>query len=147
MPKTELEKSADAKRKRLDLFYRITPEEEVAIEQYQRAVGLYIVMGPTTEATGTDHDHTTGLIRGRLDFRLNRALGLVEAMSKSTGDSVSQLLHALAKYYDMEPATQALGSQRFGLIGKAKRKKRMVYGSPNGPLPVEKKVKKPKKTK
>lgn len=145
--KTPEEKAADSSRKRLWDFYRITPEEQLTIEQYQRNYGLWILMGPSTGATGTDHDHTTGRVRGRLDFRLNRAMGMIETMARSTGDSISELLNGLARYYDMDVVEKALGSPRYGLIGKAQRKKKMVYGSPNGPLPVEKKAKKPKKSK
>lgn len=146
MPKTDAEKSADAKRKRLWMFYRITPEEQVEIENYQRTHDMAILMGESEDSTGTDHDHTSGLIRGRLDFRLNKALGILEQYAKSAKTDLKDILDRLSAYMLFPPATSVLGP-RYGLIGKAQKKKRMVYGSPNGPLPVEKKVKKPKKTK
>jgi len=149
MKKTPEQKSADAKRARLWLLYRITPEENIAIEKHQREIGMGILMGSSEESTGTDHDHTTGMIRGRLDFRINRSLGLLEAYAKSLPDGVTlaDVIHALDAYMQQPPATYVLG-MRYGLIGKAKVKKRMVYGSAFGPLPVVKKPrKKPKKDK
>jgi len=143
MKKTPEQKSADAKRARLWLLYRVTPEENIEIEEHQRDIGMGILMGSSEESTGTDHDHTTGLIRGRLDFRINRALGLLEAYAKSRFEvsvSLADVIHALDAYMQCPPATYVLG-MRYGLIGKAKKKKRMVYGSAFGPLPVAKKVK------
>lgn len=68
-----------------------------------------------------DHNHKTGLIRGLICWNCNRALGLLK-------DSlISALL--LAGYLAYPPAVQVLGD-RYGLIGKAKRKKKMVYGGP-----------------
>ena len=143
MKKTPEQKSADTKRARLWLLYRVTPEENIEIEAYQRSIGLGILMGTSEESTGTDHDHTTGLIRGRLDFRINRSLGLLEAYAKSLPDGVTlaDVIHALDAYMQLPPACYVLG-MRYGLIGQAKRKKSMVYGSAFGPLPV---VKKPRK--
>lgn len=154
MTQTPEEKAAAAEAARLMLYYRLTPDMVLKIEQWQRENGLAILMGHSTLSTGTDHAHDSGLIRGRLDFRLNKALGLVEAFtSKLTDNELFELgisplrnktaavLGALSIYMDIIPAVQAIGSV-YGLIGKAKRKKKMVYGSPNGPLPPVKKVKK-----
>lgn len=156
MTQTPEEKSAAAERARLWLYFRLTPEQVLAIEEYQREHGLSMLMGHSTESTGTDHEHKTGLIRGRLDFRLNKALGLVEAFtSKLSLDDFTQLgavtqdqataavFELLARYMTLLPAVQAVGPV-YGLINKAKRKKHMIYGSPDGPLPE---VKKPKKVK
>lgn len=148
MKKTPEQKSADAKRARLWLLYRVTPEENIEIEAYQRSIGLGILMGTSEESTGTDHSHDSGLIRGRLDFRINRALGLLEAYATSLPDGVTlaDVIHALDSYMQQPPATYVLG-MRYGLIGKAKKKKHMIYGSPFGPLPEVKKAKKAKKIK
>jgi hypothetical protein len=151
---TPEEKSAAAERSRLWLYYRLTPEQVIAIEAWQRAHGLSMVMGQSTLSTGTDHDHKTGMIRGRLDFRLNKAIGLVEAFTSKLTDAdyrelgafnmdqaTAAVLLLMSSYFTLMPAVQAVGAV-YGLIGKAKRKKTMIYGSPNGPLPSVKKAKK-----
>ena len=157
MTQTPEEKSAAAERQRLMLYYRLTPEQVVAIEEWQRDHGLSMVMGHSTMSTGTDHDHKTGLIRGRLDFRLNKAIGLVEAFTSKLSDedyralgafnvtqATAAVLQLMSAYFTLMPAVQAVGPV-YGLIGKAKRKKVMIYGSPDGPLPLVKKAKKVKK--
>jgi hypothetical protein len=157
MTQTPEEKSAASERARLMLYYCLTPEQVLAIEDLQRRQGLAMLMGPSTMSTGTDHCHKTGLIRGRLDFRLNKALGLVEALTskltpsemeymgaQNIDDATAIIFDLMASYVRMKPAVTALGPV-YGLIGKAKRKKTMIYGSPDGPLPPVKKAKKVKK--
>jgi len=46
----------------------------------------------------------------------------------------------LANYLATPTAPQALGKETYGLIGKAKSKKIMIYGSPNGPVKLAKKA-------
>jgi hypothetical protein len=146
MTQTPEQKAAAAEAARLMLYYRLTPEQQLMIEAYQREHGLAMLMGHSTLSTGTDHDHKTGMIRGRMDFRLNKALGLVEAFtSKLTLDdwnslgaatldeATSAVLSMMAHYMTIIPAMQAVGPV-YGLIGKAKRKRKMIYGSPDGPL-------------
>ena len=157
MTQTPEEKATASERARLMLYYRLTPEQVVAIEEWQRDHGLSMVMGHSTMSTGTDHDHKTGLIRGRLDFRLNKAIGLVEAFTSKLSDedyralgafnvtqATAAVLQLMSSYFTLMPAVQAVGPV-YGLIGKAKRKKTMIYGSPDGPLPPVKKAKKVKK--
>lgn len=111
-----------AKNRRLMLLYRITLDEQRRIEAFQRASpSLRLLLGRNM---GTDHCHRTGLIRGRLDWRINKAYGLLE---KVAPDNLSEVLRALADYHDYPPAVAAIGA-RFGLIGQAKVKKKMVYG-------------------
>jgi len=150
---TPEEKATAAERQRMWLYYRLTPEQVLAIEAYQREHGFAMLMGHSTLSTGTDHAHDSGLIRGRLDFRLNKALGMVEAFTSKLSlaefeclgvstktEAAAEILTLLGRYMHMLPAMQAVGPI-YGLIGKAKRKKKMIYGSANGPLPVEKKKK------
>lgn len=113
-----LEMSARAKRL-MDL-YRLTPKEHEKILEYQGNV-CAISKKPSTNY-GTDHDHKTGLIRGRIDWRLNRGLAYF--------NDDPALLRAAADYLENPPATAALGAPRYGVIGKAKHKKKMVYGPP-----------------
>ena len=157
MTQTPEEKAAASERARLMLYYRLTPEQVIAIEAWQRSQGLAMLMGHSTLSTGTDHCHVSGLIRGRLDFRLNKALGLVEAFTNkltaadleylgasNANEATANVLGLLSSYMTLIPAVQAIGPV-YGLIGKAKRKRKMIYGSPNGPLPPVKKAKKVKK--
>jgi hypothetical protein len=112
---------------RLWELYRLTPEEQEKIEAWQREHGLGVLMGTSTRNTGTDHCHTTGLIRGRLAFLLNKAMGCIDAFAKKDSP---RILRALADYAENPPAIAALGAPRYGLIGKAQRKKKMIYGPP-----------------
>lgn len=152
MTQTPEQRAAAAEAARLMLYYRLTPEMVLSIEAWQREHGLAMVMGLSTMSTGTDHDHKTGLIRGRLDFRLNKAIGLVEAFTSKLlardyeelgaldkDQATATVLLLLSDYMRQIPAVQALGGPVYGLIGKAKRKKTMTYGSLDGPLkPVKK---------
>ena len=147
MAKTKEEKSADAKRKRLMLYYRITPEEQEKVEEFQRndpTLSKLLERGNLDDTSPallfTDHDHTTGLFRGRLAYLINKALGTFESSYK---ERTPAILKALAEYLEYPPAVRVIGP-RFGLIGRAKKKKRMIYGSINGPIQPEKVRKCPK---
>lgn len=114
-----------AKNRRLMALYRISVAEQEAIEDFQRGHQQYrLLLGGRM---GTDHCHKTGLIRGRLDWRLNKSLGLIESACPS---NTSDVLRALALYLDAPPATEVLGAPRYGLIGRAQFKKVMRYGEP-----------------
>lgn len=114
-----------AKARRLWVLYRLTPEEHARIRQFQKDHPVYSQLLGRLE--GTDHNHITGEVRGKLDWRVNRAYGLLE---KAFPKNLSEVLKALAVYHDAPPAELALGEKRYGLIGQAKYKKRMVYGPP-----------------
>lgn len=58
---------------------------------------------------------------------LNRAYGLIERLYPT---ETAEVLRALADFHEKHPATEVLGSTRFGIIGKAKEKKVMVWGGP-----------------
>lgn len=113
-----------AKDRRLMKLYRISLAEQKVIERFQKEHPCFRVL--LGRNMGTDHCHTTGLIRGRLDWRINKAYGLLEKIA--TGERLTRILMALALYNDFPPATEALNGERFGLIGLAKVKKKMVYG-------------------
>jgi hypothetical protein len=126
--------------RRLWVLYRLTPAEQKAIEDFQaRHPAFKLLLGGHM---GTDHSHETGLIRGRLDWRINKAYGLLE---KVAPNNLSAVLRALADYHDTPPAVKALGAPRYGLMGLAKYKAKMIYGPPPGhedPGTVRKKRKK-----
>ena len=122
-----------AKERRLWQLFRLTPKEQEQIETYQRKHPVYSkLLGGWN---GTDHNHATGQVRGRLDFRINRAYGMIE---KAFPYTCAQVLEALAEYHRNPPAVLALGRKVYGLIGQAKVKKKMVYGGPQPPAPARK---------
>jgi Recombination endonuclease VII len=139
MAKTPEQKRDAAKDARLKKFFRTSLEEYRAIEGWQANSRGSILLGTTRR--GLDHNHTTGLIRGVLDWRINRALGIIE---NSFREASPKVLRELANYLEMPPATFVVG-ERYGLVGQAKNKKVMVYGSRNGPLPAIKNKKRKKK--
>ena len=115
---------------RLFVLYRITAIEYDIILAYQGGCCAICKRPPTGNRLAVDHDHKTGLIRGLVCWTCNRALGLLRDRLSSAQSLVEYLLG--------NPATIALGSERFGLIGKAQHKKKMIYGSANGPIEQEK---------
>jgi hypothetical protein len=114
-----------AKNRRLLKLFRISLNELNRIKAFQSGHPIYKLLLGKIE--GTDHCHTSGLVRGILEWRLNRAYGMLErAFPNNLGD----VLRALAYYHENPPAELALGGKRYGLIGQAKYKKKMVYGPP-----------------
>ncbi len=131
MAQTTEQRRLAAKRARLMLLYRITPEEQDEVENFQRAhprLRLLLEKGDPKEIARlyTDHDHSSGLFRGRLAYLINKGLGVIEGTYK---ERTPEILRALAEYLDYPPAVEALGEPHYGLLGRAKRKKKMVYGS------------------
>lgn len=123
--------SADtARRRRLRVCFRITPEEYDSIAEYQRNHDVFrLVLGKGKLKDSVEHRHSDGLIRGVMAAMLNRAYGIIERLYPN---NTSEILRALAEFHDNPPATAALGAPRYGLMGLAKYKKRMVYGPPPG---------------
>lgn len=70
-----------------------------------------------------DHDHATGLVRGALCWRHNKALGAFR-------DNVEHLKAAIL-YLEDPPATRALGGPRHGRVGRVtnRRERRGARGS------------------
>jgi hypothetical protein len=145
MAQTPEQRREAAKRSRLMVLYRITPEEDAAVQHYQSIAAPYNTLlerGNLEDDSPAnlylDHRHTDGLVRGKLAYLINKALGTIENSYK---ERTSTVLRALAYYLDNPPATLALGSPRYGMIGRAKiNKKKKVYGSPEGPIAAPKKV-------
>lgn len=75
---------------------------------------------------GVDHRHASGRISGVLEWRINRAYGLLESIDP---EHCGEILDALVLYHRENPATLALGYTPYGLLGKAKVKKKMRWGS------------------
>lgn len=107
--------------RRLFALYRITSVEYDTILAYQGGVCAICKRPPTGNRLSVDHDHKTGMIRGLICWTCNRALGLLR-------DKLSSV-QALVEYLIGNPAFLALGVHRYGLLGKAQFKKKMIYGS------------------
>jgi hypothetical protein len=113
-------------------FFRITPEEYETIYSYQKEHPSFsLLLGNGKIKDAVEHRHKDGLVRGLMSNMLNKAYGYIERLYPS---DTSKVLRALAEFHDNPPATVALGSPRFGIIGKAKHKKKYVYGSSKGPI-------------
>jgi hypothetical protein len=132
MAQTKEEKSLAAKRARAWKLYHISLEEQDAIDRYQREHSAYSILlergnlnDKKPALVFTDHDHYTGLVRGRLAYLINKALGVLESSYK---ERTADVLDSLAKYLREPPALYAIGA-KYGMLGRAKlNKKKIVYG-------------------
>ena len=107
-----------ARTARLWELYRITDADYEAVLAAQG--GVCAITGLTSSRNfNVDHDHKTGLFRGLLSGWANKGLSFFD-------DDPAQL-EAAARYLRNPPAVAAIG-ERYGLLGKAKRKKKMIYG-------------------
>jgi hypothetical protein len=130
--------SEKAKDRRLKKFFRISLEEAMRVKRHQeQREDFRVLLAKPGKRESFDHRHSDGLLRGWLPTMLNKAYGHIERLYP---DNTAAVLRALARYHDSPPATEVLGD-RFGIIGLAKKKKKPIYGSENGPLPAEKKRK------
>ena len=117
-----------ARARRLMKFFRISLDEALAVRDYQeRHGGLCLLLADEGKRESFDHRHADGLLRGWLACMLNRAYGIIERLYP---DNTGDVLRALADYHDNPPAQRLLGP-RFGIMGRAIYKKKMLYGPPN----------------
>lgn len=89
--------------------------DTILVYQDERCAICRTPMTAFKRALATDHDHKTGLIRGKLCWYCNKLLGIAQ-------DDPERLL-AAALYLIAPPAVAALGTPRFGLPGRAGTKK------------------------
>lgn len=130
--KQQYQKHTDRVRKlHLWTFFRMTPEEWETVFSYQGRVCAITGTPPKTHRLSTDHNHRTGEIRGLLSINANKALAYF--------NDDPALLRKAADYLENPPVVKALGKRIFGIIGQAKHKKKMVYGSESGPIIVKRK--------
>lgn len=129
---------ADRRSAHYRLFYNITVEEYERIRDFMRS---HVKFRKLLNKEGTprsyqreavEHRHKDGLIRGAMAVMLNRAYGLIERLY---GEDTADVLEALAEFHRNPPAEQALGQKVYGLIGKAQKKKKMLYGPDGSPEP------------
>lgn len=112
-----------ARAKRLWDLYRLTPETHQQILDYQLQHDFAVLTG--TGRTNVDHRHSDGLVRGLLNWQINKGMGLIERAVAP--DQLVWTLQCLTEFYAHPPAIRAIGPT-FGLIGQAKYKRKMVYG-------------------
>lgn len=105
------EEKLEARAARLE-FFNLTIADQQKIYDYQDGRCAIcrkpLVLG--TAGVVTDHCHTTGLVRGLLCFRCNKALGYFSDLINLVQCGVAYLLDP--------PATAALGEARYGLPGR-----------------------------
>lgn len=111
-----------ARQRALWIKYRLSEEEYDSILKYQGGVCAGCGEPPRKTRLAVDHDHKTGRIRGLLCWLCNRAIGILRDNARAAT--------RLGAYLDAPPAPAALGKETYGLIGKAKHKKKMIYGPP-----------------
>lgn len=112
---------------RLWELYRITDQDYESVLSAQG--GVCAISGRTsTRPFNIDHCHATGLFRGLLSPWMNKGLSFF--------DDDPALLEAAANYLRNPPAVAAIG-KRYGLLGRAQRKKKMIYGSSGSHRPEQ----------
>lgn len=117
-------KDPTARTKRLWELYRITDEDYQSILKQQG--GVCAITGKIPNGhLNIDHRHSDGLIRGLLSPWANKGLSFF--------NDDPDTLEAAALYLRNPPAVAAIGPH-YGLLGRAQRKKKMVYGS-GAPVP------------
>ena len=119
MPIVANDKRADRDR----LLYNLLPGDRALIREFQNDLDP-ITGAPLVVNAHLDHDHTNGLVRGLLNPLTNKFLI----------DKID-ILRASIAYLLNPPAVHALGGPVYGLVGKAKVKKKMLYGPDGSPLP------------
>lgn len=102
------------------LVYNLTPEEYAEILAFQNGVCAVTGKPPVKTKLHIDHDHKSGLIRGLISWRVNHALAAF--------NDDPELLRRAADYLENPPAVAALNKKIYGVLGRAKLKKKMVYG-------------------
>jgi hypothetical protein len=106
--------------------FKLTVEQDATILAKQAGVCAGCLQPEPVKgrSLSTDHDHRTGLVRGKLCSRCNPLLGKVEnafrryGLGRVPNLKLSQLLFRLAGYIALPPATQALGYEHIGYTGR-----------------------------
>ena len=104
------------KEKRDALLYDLKPGERQKIAAYQGGVDP-LTLEKLKPNANLDHDHKTGLARGLLNPMTNKRLNDNLEVAKRT-----------VEYLQNPPAVAALGEKVYGLLGRAKKKRKMRYG-------------------
>ena len=112
-------------------YYHLRPEDSEEIVEYQlrRCAICKEPMTSFKRLLATDHDHKTGLIRGKLCWFCNKIIAIAK-------DNPDRLL-AAAVYLVSPPAVIALGGPCYGLPGRAGTKKQRKLAKKLKQNPVE----------
>jgi hypothetical protein len=104
--------------RKLANIFGLTVDEDKTLLAYQDGRCAICDRPPGKMRLATDHDHASGLIRGKLCWICNRLLGFVH--------DNPERLRAAADYLEDPPAVRALGREVYGRKGKttAKAKRR-----------------------
>lgn len=113
-----MDNSSARRTARLWELYRITDSDYEAVLAHQGEVCAISGIS-SSRHLNIDHCHQTGLFRGLLGPWANKGLSFF--------NDDPALLRAAADYLEHPPAVAAIGPH-YGLLGKAKRKKKMIYG-------------------
>jgi len=116
MPQTEEERKRKAKDTYLRRTYNISLEEWEGLLEFQGGVCAICAKPPLLRALHTEHDHTTGLVRGLCCFFCNAQI-LRQRVTAA-------LLRRAADYLDDPPAVKFFGGERFGPTGRIQTKRR-----------------------
>lgn len=114
----------DGRERRLRKMFSLTSADYDRILEHQGGVCYICGRPPKNVRLAVDHDHKTGLIRGLLCWTCNSGLGKWK-------DDPDRLLRA-ASYLKQPPATDALGHETYGVVGRVtnkRRKKRLTKGT------------------
>ena len=111
---------------RLKALFNITPAEYKKIFKFQK--NRCPITGFVSGRFCVDHCHRSGLVRGILSWKINKAL------AHFNDDPV--LLRKAADYLETPPAVTALGEYVYGVIGSVSRMaSRRKYGPNNTKTP------------
>lgn len=120
---------SQVKEKRDKIIYNLLPGERDKIRKYQFNRDP-ITGAPLSEHAHMDHDHRDGKLRGLLNPLTNKLL--IDDEKK---------LAAMLDYIRHPPAPLALEETVYGVLGRARHKKKMRYGPDNTPEPHPRKNK------
>lgn len=99
---------------RLLTLYGITEADERKILEYQGGGCGVCQRPPVNYRLGTDHDHATGAVRGKLCRSCNKGIAYFRDQA--------HLLRLAAAYIELPPAKIALGREPAGRVGRSTRK-------------------------
>lgn len=117
-PKEQV-KATKARDSRLRQIFNITNEEYEKVLAFQS--GVCAITGKPSNTLYVDHDHSDGLVRGLISYKVNKGLALF--------DDNPDVLESAARYLRNPPVTEALGERVYGVIGRVtKRAKNRRYG-------------------
>jgi hypothetical protein len=125
-----LAKAAKAREARLKRIFNTCSEEYEKVLVYQNG-NCAITKKPATQLY-LDHNHSTGLLRGLLSYKVNKGLAYFS--------DDPDLLRNAADYLENPPYSAAVGEDVYGVMGRVTTKpKNRKYGPMGTKLPQKRK--------